>query len=179
MWLLAVKPLIRFNMRRALLLVVLSWAGARTVLMAKPVQKAPLVPLESGTRGASAAMVTLSAREIVSWTCVFTASQTSMEPVKEFTDRDTIYAHIALTGLLPGVHVLEGEWFRPKGLRQALAKVPFASKKGDKQYLFAWLKFEVPVRPFDFLMAEEREVWRLKMSVDGKVLGEKEFIVWR
>ena len=111
--------------------------------------------------------------------CLFSKSPTSPEPAKEFTETDTIYAHVTLKGLAKGDHVLEGVWYRPNGVRQAVAKVPFVSKPGEPNRLFTWLKFEVPVRPFDFLGIMERETWRVKLAVDGQPLGEKEFMVWR
>ncbi|GEM_PF-7117038 len=116
-------------------------------------------------------------RSTPSYQCLFSKGPKSLESVTEFTEDDTIYAHVTCAGLTKGDHILLVWWVRPTGVVQAETKVPFVHKQ-PKTSVYAWLKFQPCSQPLlsSILSIQEKEKWTVQYFVDGEKLGGQKFL---
>ena len=107
----------------------------------------------------------------------------SNEHSSEFGCSDRIYAVITAKGLEKSQHLLEAIWRDPQGKDREHTRYPFIVRY-DQERIWVWLKLHRPpeaalvqlMNPtagMDEFVGE----WRLKLLIDGRLIGHQNFNV--
>ena len=98
----------------------------------------------------------------------------------EFTEHDTVYARVTMTGLRDGVHRLEALWCGKNGEVRDRTRLTITAKNGTASATL-WLRFHPADDPvFSWLsIVREKEQWHLYIGFDGTRIAEKRFAVIR
>lgn len=107
----------------------------------------------------------------------------SAEPGSEFGCGDRIYAVIQATGLAKSQHLLEAIWRDPQGKDREHTRYPFVVRY-DQERIWVWLKLHRPPEAalVQFMnpsagMDEFVGEWRVKVSIDGRLIDQQIFHV--